>query len=350
MHAGSLETLFVGRTARPLSAPVRVDGLIAFRRFCGEGVDDASGPPGSLLRAVWGYFRSGGARAIVAALAPEEAKPSTPPSRAALAAALAAGLGSGPPPLVVLPGIANDPDELLSLTTLPGPWPDPSPLVLLDAPRLLARDPAGLAGLSRDLLAAGGGRFRLVAPPALGAAPVQGPSRPGPVSPAALAAGLVMAGGTARIAGAGLSFVSPPADGEVEELRAAGVILLRPLGGGWLGGLGLPRLPGTTPTARAQRREVARSPFGDLVTHLTDALAHHAGTSWDTGLCHRVERDTLSALARFFGRETRGYRARCDEELNPPEERGQGRVVVEVILAPPLPVVQEVVLRLTLRQ
>ena len=52
MITDRLETLLVGATARGAGSPVRIDGLVPFRRRFGEGVADATGPPGLLLRAV----------------------------------------------------------------------------------------------------------------------------------------------------------------------------------------------------------------------------------------------------------------------------------------------------------
>ena len=351
MQSEHLLTLFVGVTASGSPEPVLLDGFIAFRRRFGEGVVDVGGPPGALARAVWAYFRCGGRRALVAStgtrpLAIEDGAS----AGAAVAAALRRGLQRAVPPVVVLPGLASSADGLLELATLEIDWPDPSPLVLVDVPAAESRDPSALAALSCRLLAAAGGRLRLVTPRALGTAPVRGPTRPGPVSPAALAAGLVAAGGAARVAGSGLTVPDRYGEGELARLLGSGVMVLRPVAGS-LRGLGLPRRAGDSSAGSgAPRLSADQSPFGTLVEHLQDALAHHAHSAQGPGLYRSVERDATSALARFFRRGQRGFRVRCDDELNPAEVRDSGSLVVEVTLAPPLPVVRAVTLRLSLHR
>ena len=348
MQHPHLLTLFGGPTASGSKAPALLDDFIAFRRRFGEGVADASGPPGALARAVWGYFRCGGERALVVSTGQEPLTAGSPDTVAAVASALSAGLVRLVTPLVVLTGLATTADELMALAEAPVVWPDPSPLVLLDAWRALARDADELVATSRRLLQAAGGRFRLVTPAAVGGTPVQGPARPGAVSAAALAAGLVAQGGVARVAGSGLSLPALYGDDELRQLVEAGVMVLRSRRN-HLQGFGLPRLPGPADGSGGALPTDA-SPFGPLLEHLREALAHHAHSLHGPGLYRQVERDATSALARFFGRGQRGFRARCDAELNPPERRDEGVLVVEVVLGPPLPLVREVVLRVSVRE
>ncbi len=346
-----LWTLFVGASAAPRRGPLRVANLIESRRLLGEGLDDGTGPPGALLRALWAYFRCGGRRALVVPLGPEaRCSPLGGVDLAALGAGIAAGLEGETPPLVVLPGYSEEAEAARACAELELAWPDPSPLVLLDLPRTLARDPAAAAALAAAVRRRSGGRVRLVGPRLTGAAPVQGPSRPGPVSPAAVAAGLVANGGLARIAGAGLALGPQWSEAETRQLREAGLVVLAAAGPGALHGLGLPRWrPVADQEPAEQRLDLDESPFGPLVRYLEGELSHHVGQPLLPSLLPRVERDARAALARYFGRERGGYRVRCDAELNPPDERGDGAVVLEVVLAPPLPVVRELVLRLSLR-
>ncbi len=338
-----LTCLFVGATAKGPDVPVMVHDLIQFRRFFGEGVADHTGPPGALARGLWGFFRAGGARALVVSTGPDP-EPGLPE----VAEAVGEAVQGGPvPALVVIPGLPREPGSVPRWCAMEVPWPDPSPMVFLDAAKDVAKDRAGMVALAREVAEAGLGRYRLVTPRAVGNAPVAGRSMAGLVSPGALAAGLVSAGGVSRIAGSGITVPRAFTEREVGILEREGVVVLLPTGRGGLTAAGLPRWPhGPKPGETWLTPE--QSPFGDLITHLTEDLAHHAHQPWDPGLFRRIERDAMASLARFFGRSARGYRVICDEELNPPRVRAEGKVVVQVILAPPLPVVREVVLRLTL--
>ena len=84
-----------------------------------------------------------------------------------------------------------------------------------------------------------------------------------------------------------------------------------------------------------------------LIDQLTEELAHHLYSIMEPGIHQRIERDARAALHRLVGRWR--FHVRCDEELNPPELRARGEVVLEVVLAPRTPRARQVVFRLTLK-
>jgi hypothetical protein len=217
--------------------------------------------------------------------------------------------------------------------------------LLLDVPRLDASDARRLATLSDRVLQVGRGRCRLVTPSAIASAPVMGRSQSGWVSGAALAAGLVTTGGMARIAGSGIGVPEPFSEGEIQRLLAAGVVVIRPTARTtFLQGLGLPARQDRSPDPPATGDPLERA----LTAYLTEALAHHTHVPWDSGLYGRVRRDAVAAVHSFFGKQSRSFHVRCDDELNPPASRDEGLVILEVVLAPPPPTVRQVVVRVTL--